>query len=488
MYNKIVATKDYLCKNKDVLFSLAFILFCILYLFIRFAFVFSTNYSVIQGESPNVWNIIQMLDGRAMYINPSEMPYEIFMYAPIPQMIYFFFTKILAVSDFTQIYILCRGISLLWNILSVVIVYRLFVKCYPSLQKGIAFWLSCLPLFVMTMLLWNTRVDSCSVTMMIIAVVLSVYYVKTQSVACLIFSSLFTSVAFYCKQDAFQLMAIIPFALFCIRKFKGMFIYIGGVIVFTAFFYGLFYLCYGNQFVQNVFLGPLNNTPLFSQLFYVFNRYTQFYTIFPFVVIAISFLVFSKFEKEKDDLLYMAVVALSVFVFATGISLKAGSGISYYTLFNTIGVLLIGIYFSYKRYSKTLFKFLYLLFVYIFFTGYVYHYVTPIFTFSNDEVLAKQEIYQSFSNEIEADSYIYTDDSVLRLLFYKQSTFPNTEYYPDSQFDYSGVAVYRKKIYCIVPSNSHVDYVMENILQIKSMDEMKLIKERNGFQLYKLTE
>ncbi|MCQ2607432.1 MAG: glycosyltransferase family 39 protein [Bacteroidales bacterium] len=473
--------RDFIFGYQNQILSFIFILFCLNYVIIRFIFIFSSDYSTINGESPNIWNLLQMLEGRSLYVNPEQLPYEVFMYAPIPQLVYYFFASLLGITQFQSLYVMCRGISFLWNLIAFYFIYRLLRTEYYSLKKDVALWIALMSVFLMTMLNWNTRVDSCSVTLMVVSIVCVVYYIRKQSIKYIIYSAIAASFAFYSKQDGVQLFVIVPFALLIIKEKKAVIYYLLVCFVMLLLLTGLFYVIWKEAFLLNVF-GGLNNGISFSQMFYVFNRYFQFYTIFPYVVILICFKLIVKLEEESSDLLFVAFVALSAFVFATGISLKAGSGISYYMFFTCVGTILIGMFLSKCALKESIVKISYLLFLYVFFSGYVYHYITPFLTFSKTEIECKQKIYESFSSKIDENSLVYVDDAVLRLMFSKQSILPNTEYYSVSPFVYK---LPSKEVFYIVKDSDGVDYVARDILLFSDLREDKIVATLGGWTLYK---
>lgn len=473
----------FLKKNDSIILGVLFWGLVCSYLIVRVIFLVGTNYTMVNGEANNVWNILQVVNGRSLYVNPTEIPFEIFQYAPIAQLIYIGIVSLFHIENIQTIFIVCRLISLIWNGVAAVAIY-MFIRYYaPEQKKTYALWLSFLSLFILTFLNWTVRVDSCSTTMMALTIIFSLLYLKEARIIYCILSSFLLAIACFSKQDGIQLLAILPFAMLCTKYYKQSALFLLFSVLFLGILFEIFILIYGDVFIQNV-IGGVRNPISFSQMFYVFNRYFQFYSIFPFIVLLIAGYIVM--NEKASPLTYLACVVFGLFIFAIGISSKAGSGMNYFTIFNIAGIILLGM-FSVKFYKekKTWFGVTYLSFAFYFFSGYMYHYILPMLDIQKEKLREVETFNKELQSNIPKDAYIYTEDVYLKLQLWNQTIFPNSEYYGVSPYRYSESCGYKKNLYII--KNREADYRF--IYSIINIDEQKLenIAQKNGYVIYKYT-
>lgn len=469
----------YVYKNRSVILTSLFIALVLGYFATRIMFVLSYNIELMNGETNNVWNILNVLNGRSLYMDPSEKPYEIFQYTPLSQLLYIGILKILNISDLVGIYRVLRVLNLIINLFASFYSYFLFKKTI-KIRKDICLWLSFLGLLLLTTQNWVIRPDALATLLTFIAVGVSYTAIYKNSFRYLSISGFITAVAVFCKQDAIQLVFIIPVAFLLLRKFKfGMYYF----IISTAFILLLFYLfrfLFGDVFVVSV-IGGLNNGISFLDAFSIVNYYFQIYSIYPIIVITLALYVL--FNKNDSNITYLALLVFGTFVFALGTSLKPGAWINYFTMFNLTGVLFISSLL--KVYSRiALLKFLYLFFGFYFFTGIFFHYITPALSFNNEEMVIKEKQSNKIRDLMSSDDHLYTNDNSIKLFLFDKTIFPNHEYYGVSKFKYNNIREIKEHLYILYKDNIP-DHVLDYVISLKEQ-EVKLFTQIDSMKLFSI--
>jgi hypothetical protein len=435
-------------------------LWWVLYAFIavvvcyRLAIVFSYKHELVNGESNNLWNAINVAHEKPVYSNPEALPLEVFQYTPLSQFPVIALAKLLNDQSPKYLYWLTVGgrlFALLLNLLMCWFAYRISTRVYEVKQ----FWglLAASWIFVsLTHPNFAIRPDA-----MLALALFGLFYLFSSALKNLnkrrmLLASAGVGLAILIKQDAFLMMA--PFGLILLwnRAWKNLF-WCCLVFVFSigvALMLGHF--IFGEFFLYSISKGLQNEASL-GQAISVFDKANSLFG-FHFtlgVVVAFLLLLFKKSTPE-DRLLAFAVISYVIFGFST--SFKLGAWVNYYTMFLCLTPLIVILFI--KRSDNFSFSWinsaLILLVVInggIFVFRQSYFYTLP---WLRDQQ-AKKEYYQKYADalaftrvtHIQPGQYVLTGDQLYRNFLATYSVMPNTEFYSVSQFNYESIRSDEKK-------------------------------------------
>jgi len=455
-----------------------FLVLVISYFLTRVIVIFSDNIELANGEANNVWNILNVLNGRSLYMPPGEKPYEIFQYAPLSQLVYIAIIKIFNINDVLSIYKLLRFFNLIFNILTSLYVFKI-LKSTIKINNNVHLWLSFLSLLLLTHQNWIIRPDAFSTFICFFAAGLSFEAINKNQIHKAILSGGVTTISIFCKQDGMQLFFIIPIAYLLLSYYKFSLYYVTSAIISFILLFSVFNIIYGNVFLESV-IGGIDNEISFFVAFSVTNRYFQIFSLYPIVILTI--VVYNIFKVRDKICTFISLLILGSFVFAISISLKPGAWINYFTLFNLLGVIIIG-YFMQSISNINIFKSIYLLFAFYFFSGILFHYISPSISSNKLEFEKKKQISNKVKHYVYGNSCIYTNDKYLKLFLYDKTIFPNQEYYFISKFKYNNLSEVKKNLFVILETPT-LDYVLRNIMKINNKD-LKIVSQIDNFTLYK---
>jgi hypothetical protein len=325
---------------------------------------------------------------------------------------------------------------------------------------------------------WTVRVDALAVFISVLIILFSLRLVEEEfEYKKLIVLSILVAVSTFTKQDGIQFALIIPVAFVLVRRIKQ------GIMMFTfctLSIAGLWFISsiiWGDNFYASV-IGGVSNPTSISNAFDVVNRYFQLYSILPIVLISLSIWGVFKFETIHDQFLSFLVIGL--FCFASVTSLKLGAWVNYFTLFNLAGVLLLSSGLKFIRNFN--FAIIVLIcFIVYFFSGHIFHYLTPEFTLNKTELNEKQKLSSVIRKKIPNGYYIYTNDDILELYLYDKTIFPN-------QVFYNGMCTYKHEITkniiektIVLKTNRKNDYVETDLLKLKYKKSKEIIIKGNTF-------
>jgi hypothetical protein len=469
----------FLNRRYEKLFSFMFYVMLFIYIVVRFAFVFSSNIGFEAGEEDNIWNILNVSSGRSMYISPTHKPYEIFLYAPIAQYIYVIIVKTLHLTDIYWISVILRSTSLIFNILTVRLIYIYFRDQLPLLNEKNRKWLVFLGLLSLIHLNWTVRVDAIALYFSLFTIVYVFRNFDDRRLIVSVLTGVLIGITIFTKQDGIQLLFIIPIAFTLLGRFKiSALIFLFGLITMLILFY-ICFLLFGNAFYESV-IGGLTNPSSVSNAFNVVNRYFQLYGILPIIITILFF--WGVFVIQNEFIRFLSLILLGVFSFATITSMKFGAWVNYFSLFNLLGVLLLGHFINANK-MDSYFKGGTILFFCYFFSGLVFHYLIPEFKFERQGIIEKKIISSRIRKIIPNDSYIYTNDDVMELFLYDKTVFPNQVFYNGmSTFKYSDLDTFSKQVVVVTNLNTF-DYVSERLLKINS-NNTECIGVFGNYKLY----
>jgi len=441
---------------------------------LRVAVAGSSNIELSNGEANNLWNIFNFLNGKNLYSDPEQLPFEIFQYAPISQLFFAFSVSWIDPANYLLAYKVLRGIVFFLNISLAVYVYYFLIRIF-SLNRKISSIISILSLFSLSYMNWIVRPDALSVFIIVISYTQSVAFFKTHKIKNVVYAALTSSTAFFVKQDALQLFVIIPIAFLLLRKYKATIVFVAVLGTSFACLYLSFLYALGEYFPKSIF-GGLNNDISIIYSFGVLNRYLQLYLYFPIFLLYVSFR--NLLENRDESTVFMSLLVIGAFLFACSTTLKLGAGPNYFSVFQIIGVALVAI-------SITKFKarhgILYIVFSTYFLTGTLFHYLSPAFG-AKEQVFEKSkkaaiQLLQKYGE----NSLFYVTDPYLELHLYKNTIFPNQEFYYVSKFDYSLAKQLPNDVLVIVPEG-YTDIVLSEFLQ---KGQWNVIDKIEGYTIQK---
>ena len=465
-------------KNLNIFSTVLFLILVALYLGTRIAIILSTNIEIFPGESNNVWNILNAINGRALYVNPEQAPYEIFQYTPISQLLNIYVIKASNVSDYLTIYKIIRVLNLIINVALSFYIFKVF-RSILMLKFTPALWLSFLSLLILTPQNWIIRPDALSISISLLAIALSCIGIIQKKHVYIYYSGIATSIALFTKQDAIQLLAIIPIALFLIQEYSYIFKYLISSIVAGIILFLLFYLYYGSVFTHSIIGGVNNGISIFNG-FNTINRYFQIYSLYPIAIIILA--CYSIIKNTNKTSVYISLLAVGTFIFACVTSLKYGSWINYFTLFNLVGILLLGVW-AQTISSQIIYKGIYLFFAYYFFLGIIYHYAIPAIQFDTKEYNETKNISEKLQKTLNPNESIFVTNNYLKLHLFNTTILPNQEFYPVSAFEFRDITTIKKNL-IIVTKALEMNHTMVNTLKI-DIDSLHKIGMISSYTMYK---
>lgn len=438
---------SYTEKPKGLLYFIcALILSAIVIYRVLLCFSYKTELSI--GESNNIWNALKAVSGKGIYSNPEKPPFEIFQYTPLSQYPVVVACKFLNSNDKYYIHnILISGrlISLVFNLLSLVLIYKL-ARTFLNLSATYALILLTTFFSLMTHLSYAIRPDSMVLLLTLSCLYFFILYFKNNSVISLVLASIFPVLGFYTKQDC--VFIIIPCGLFLFvnLEIKKLVRYSGVMILFFIIITYIFYSIYENDFVISISKG-LNNGYSVISGYWVFNRFQQVYHEL-FFISAVSIAVCLFRYQRSQWIWFFALAGALYLLLALFSSLKAGAWINYYTPFLLFGcfcfvvILQEGLSSGSDKVAA-----LFLRFSLIYFAIFVpldqmsqrqMIYLMPYSVKFAEQKRKYDELYNiagKINQEIPGGT-VYTTDNLLKLFLHDRSIMPNTEYYGTARFNY----------------------------------------------------
>ncbi len=403
------------------------------------------NVEIAVGESNNIWNALKVAQGKPLYSNPEDTPFEIFQYTPVSQIPIIIASKIFNDNSPTYVYkvlLTGRSINLFFNLFTIYLVYLILgifgVKSILRLSTTL------LSFALLTQLSFAVRPDSCALFLMILSIYLFIKaYFKNKPNLFLV-SGTILALSFFVKQDSFLIISALGLFLLLNRKWKETFTFSLSFIAPLAILLFLFKLSFGPYFLSSI-TGGVSTGYDFAQLKSVFIRFLDFYAIVFFIGLVFFITNILKYTSKKSNLLLLLLYIFSLLI-ALFSSLKKGSWINYYNPFVIYSLILIAVTLSQnkiheKKYSSPIISGITLGLMCLFLFQQTYHYTSPFLKYSKSksDYLNLVDSFKDFKNEAEAKGYnIFTFDKPLKLLFSKHSIFPNTEFYHVTQFSLDG--------------------------------------------------
>lgn len=472
---------NFIYSKRKLVINHLFVASIILMLVIRIMFVFSTTLGLQNGEEDNLWNILNVANGRSLYLSPTAAPYEIFLYAPLSQLIQVFLVKLFCIKNIYYLSVFLRFFSLVINLLTSFFIYA-YIKNLIN-DKFRSLMLALVSLVSIIHLNWTIRVDSLSILISVYSIIYLLKHYENINVFKCLFVGFLMTLSVYTKQDGIQLIIIVPIALIFTNKIKQGILILLFSLTFSLLIYFLLFLVYDQNFYNSV-VGGLKNPYSIINAVNVLNRYFQLYTIYPFCILLI--IVWGIFKRENDKIYFLSLILLGIFMFAILSSFKLGSWVNYFSLFNLVGILIVGEFLKFKK-VNLYFELISLIFIFQFMSNIVFNYLWNEFKFDKRLIYDKRDISLEIEKIVPKNYLIYTNDDILELYFYKRTIFPNQVFYNSmSTFKYRVKDDLKSKL-VVLTSHKENDFVINNILKHNN-SKLKKIAQVKDYELFVLVK
>jgi len=292
-------------------------------------------------------------------------------------------------------------------------------------------------------------------------------------------------ISFFSKQDSFLILSALGFFLLINKRWKEL---LTLALSFLISFISLLIISkvvFGNFFLFSIG-GGLSLGYSFNQAKEVFLHFLSFYNISFCAGLLVSIVTFKKALPEKQAS-FLLILSSSSFLIAMVTSFKLGSWMNYYTPFVIYTVMLIYYVINYfNENSNRVFLIVCLTIVHVLFFIYsqAFHYTAPFLNYKSSKAkyIAIAENFKNFKEEADSNKYvIFTFDKMLKLVLYRNTIFPNTEYYHVSRFSFEGYKKLNsfKKLTHVIKNNdignsqfSTLDYYQIPLLDFKEKNQV----------------
>lgn len=393
------------------------------------------------GETNNIWNALNVANGRSLYCNPEDTPFEIFQYTPLSQIPVVLFAKMFDNNSpdyWYHVLVVGRISSLIFNLLTF---YLIFLLLYRNLKidKTISLAAAIGGFGLLTHLSFAVRPDALSLCL----IILSVYFFSIayfhEKMRYLVYSGVLFAVSFFAKQDSFLILSALGLCLLIQKQWKNILILAFTFLSSFAILLVVFHFIFGKYFFLSI-IGGLAQGYSLSQVFDVFERFLHFYSVWFYLGIFCSYIIIKQIPLNKTGVFVLTLSLVSFFI-ALSTSFKFGSWINYYTQYVIYTVILVYYVADLVKTNKQIIvngvTYFTIIVVSVFLFFQILHYTSPFLKYveskGKHEVLASQ--FSSFKKKIESkDQLVFTFDKQLKLFLYKNTLFPNTEYYHHTIF------------------------------------------------------
>jgi hypothetical protein len=192
---------------------------------LRLLLVYSYASDIGGVENNVIYSVAKVLAGGTLYDNPETNNFNITQYSPLYYYTVIITTKLLKlnpISDLHAIYIIGRYYSLLFNLISVYLIYRLLTKKF-YVEKKLALIAGIIYFIHLTRIHFAARPDALFGLIFILIIFCFVKYFQENSKNKIVFvlGLLLIVISIYIKQTGIQFLVIIPAYFFFIKKFHS---------------------------------------------------------------------------------------------------------------------------------------------------------------------------------------------------------------------------------------------------------------------------
>ena len=469
--------------------------FFVVFFVYRLILVFSYSQELVNGESNNIWNAMNVAHGKPIYSNPEDLPLEVFQYTPISQLPLIAFAKLFDSESPGYLYhisLFGRLIVLIYNLVTVYLLFLLLLKTF-HVQKFTAFLGALLCFSTLSHPNFSIRPDA---LLLLANVALSLGFftaLLNQKNKTLYLLSFLVGLSMLIKQDAFFIMGPVGMFLLIYRKWKELLCTSVSFILGVVCFFFIAHKIFGEFFFYSVSHGIQVSSSI-SQAILVVDRALSLYG-FQFIISLVVSGYLLIVEPKNKKMLLLSLFSCVYFLLGFAASSKHGSWVNYYTFFILFGSLLSVVFFH--HYLKQTHK-SYFIILAVFVTGglfgfrQIYFYTMPYIKQEKPKALY-ESIYRT-SRQIKADLGLKEGDNaivahqLLRNFLFKHSVMVNTEYYGLSEFNYDKfVKTKNKDVDYIIAANEEADVIAHlastfNIdrttyLPVQEIDKIKIYKK-----------
>ena len=295
-------------------------------------------------ENSVVYGAAKVLNGLPLYGDPESANFDITQYTPL---YYHCLTTVARLTDVNPmenlhgLYLIGRSLSLAFNLLGAWVVYRTLIAVF-EVDSRLASIASVLSFLTLSDFHFAARPDSLFfLTGTVVVYCFSAYLTETRSRERGILFALgilAAAISVFVKQTGVQYVGFIPLFFLSQRRYRDFLFSSVSLPLATIGFYLLFRSIHGPFFDKNI-IGGLNNGTSFvamAELLTLFLLRHQTWVILG----AIATVHVLSNREESRSTRFLALLALWLFIFAAGTSLKRGSWLNYYTDFlNTLLIL-----------------------------------------------------------------------------------------------------------------------------------------------------
>jgi hypothetical protein len=335
------------------LYKYSLVLFCVVLLVrILLAGYYNNN---LGGIEPNVvYGIQRILAGLPLYQSPSSGSYAVIQYTPA----WYYFVAAIAkplgirALDVQSIFVLCRGLALLFNLLTIVIAALIIRTWRFSYPKSL---MLASPLLMLLTTHYFTRGDSMHLFFFVAALYAYVVYADKKQLPYIIICALLSAICIMVKQSGILVAGIIMFhLLFAARKYAAAFAYAAGTFIFAFMIAWLSANSNWPAMYQNAVLGLKSGLDL-SFLYNMFiGRF--YYELVPCYLLG-GIIVYLALKRIKDPTFQILATGIALsWLFAVTTGIKIGSSNNYFTEFLVCIVLCLPFLFEYAGSRKVLLR------------------------------------------------------------------------------------------------------------------------------------
>ena len=422
----------------------------------RILLLFTYNGEIGGIDNNFVYAVIRGMAGFSIYPDPSAIPYAINPYSPLYINLCVFTGNTLQLNteDPITIYRLCRTVSLICDITTILLFFRIIQKT-TCLKKEFTFLATSIFACLLCYLGYTfSRADS----LFLLVYALIFYVLLTGSIKknilSIIILAFLTTACIFSKQNGIILPLLISVWLLINDTKKNLLLYIGLSILFFAGSFFLYKGISGNHFFTSHTIDALRNKIDLSWFYvYLFKRFSDSLILLPiYIAVIISFIQIRKGVGSAKALSWIFIIQTA---FSLGTSLKFGASAGYFNESFFLGLLLINHYYSTlsstfkNQYSGKLLSWFLPLFVL-----FTVHVCAQGYLFFLQNQKEKKEIYQnqlSIGNYLKPkleNNYILNlgnqNGDFFKTIFFKEAVVPNYDAVscctlPDKIFDYSSL-------------------------------------------------
>lgn len=328
---------------------LPYFVFCSLFAFLtlRCLIIFSAGTDIAGIEQNVIYSMQVFMSKGNLYFPPSEAPFSITQYTPLYYYLGSFTAKLTGydAKDIHALYVIGRSWNLIFNLITALIVFKIG-RSILLLSKQKSYLLFLLSFVFSFSHNFAVRPD----TLQDLTGIASIYTFllfqkKTEAgkgATFLLFISVFlTALSVFSKQSGIQFIIIFGGYFFLNREWKNLF----KTIFFSAIIYGGFLLLFrflDHSFFKNVIGGVANGINIENFVKYILIKNIFVLTVWPLIFFVIYLIlknnsIFRGSSQER----FLYLCTLGTLVFASVTALKMGSTVQYYTLFINLSLLMI---------------------------------------------------------------------------------------------------------------------------------------------------